>query len=96
MAIGNPLGFGIHASKGKGLIRTIQGLKFHAPVFGGNSGGGLFNEKGELIGLVRAQSQDLYSTNSYNVAVDLNLIEADLKRALGKDHSALKQIKFGN
>lgn len=96
MAIGNSLGFGIHASKGIGLVKTFEGLRFHAPVFGGNSGGGLFNEKGELIGIVRAQSHDLYSNASYNVAIDLNMIQADLKRALGEDSDALKAIKFKN
>ena len=58
VAVGNPLGFGLAASRG--LIVTIQAkqgettLVTSAPVSPGSSGGGLFDLKGQLIGFTSA------------------------------------------
>ena len=94
IAIGNSRGFGIHASMGKGFIRHNQGEKFHAPIFAGNSGGPVFNEKGEVIAVTRAQSQELYSNNAYNIGIPVKLIQRDLIHALGENNQYLRQIKF--
>lgn len=79
IAIGNPLGAGISATRGiiskTTEIVKIDGieqrlLRTDAAINGGNSGGGLFNLKGELIGIVNAKRTDNPSADSYidNVA----------------------------
>ena len=40
---------------------TLHVLQFDAPVSPGNSGGGLFNEYGKLVGIVCAKSNDYYA-----------------------------------
>ena len=66
VAIGNPLGqlggtatTGIISALDRKLTidgRTLSLLQTDAAINGGNSGGGLFNSKGELIGIVDAKS----------------------------------------
>lgn len=66
VAIGNPLGqlggtatTGIISALDRNLTidgRTLSLLQTDAAINGGNSGGGLFNSKGELIGIVDAKS----------------------------------------
>lgn len=66
VAIGNPLGqlggtatTGIISALDRRLTiegRTLNLLQTDAAINGGNSGGGLFNSKGELIGIVDAKS----------------------------------------
>lgn len=84
-AIGNPQFKGIHASKGIGASRYKSRILFYAPVFGGNSGGPLLNEDGEVFGVVRSQSPDLLSDQSYNFAIPVNLIWKDLKENVSLD-----------
>lgn len=64
LAIGNPLGYGITLSDGiiSALSRTITVenttmvlMQTTAAINSGNSGGGLFNMKGELIGITNAK-----------------------------------------
>ena len=67
VAIGNPLGqlggtatTGIISALDRRLTidgRTLSLLQTDAAINGGNSGGGLFNSKGELIGIVDAKSE---------------------------------------
>ena len=68
LAVGNPMGTlggtvtnGIISARNRDI--TVQGqtmnlLQTNAAVSPGNSGGGLFNEKGELIGIVNAKSAE--------------------------------------
>ena len=77
-AIGNPNGEGISVTDGRvsalgrsGTVRSTNVTVFltdqiliSAPINGGNSGGGLFNEKGELIGIVNAKKYTDLSGNS--------------------------------
>jgi hypothetical protein len=84
-AIGNPQFEGIHASKGIGASRYKSRILFYAPVFGGNSGGPLLNEAGEVFGVVKSQSPDLLSDQSYNFAIPINLIWNDLKENVSLD-----------
>jgi len=96
IAVGNPLGAGIAVTSGN-ISKTVDLVKVDgvthrvmrtdAPINNGNSGGGLFNNKGELIGIVNAKATDNISNNSFidsvayaipsNVAVSLgnNIIE---------------------
>lgn len=96
IAIGNPLGYGLHASMGKGsfLENSIDWIYFYAPVFSGNSGGALYNLQGDVIGLVNAQSTERYSDNAFNVATPLSSIKEDLEKNMGKDHPVLKDINW--
>ena len=84
-AIGNPQFKGIHASKGLGASQYKSRILFYAPVFGGNSGGPLLNENGEVFGVVRSQSPNLISDQSYNFAIPINLIWNDLKENISLD-----------
>lgn len=81
IAIGNPLSMGFSVSVGvisapvnlisiEGQISRV--IKVDTPINSGNSGGGLFNDKGELIGVVNAK---LMSSEIDNVAyaIPINL-----------------------
>ncbi|MBO7303814.1 MAG: trypsin-like peptidase domain-containing protein [Clostridia bacterium] len=50
--------------KGETVVVELRVMRTDAAVNGGNSGGGLFNDKGELIGIVNARSSD---TESHNI-----------------------------
>ncbi len=71
LAIGCPLDLVEHYNNlTSGIISNISSLNISidTPVNSGNSGGGLFNLKGELIGLV--YKKDTYSTGTTQVPVD--------------------------
>ena len=70
IAIGNPAGYGLSATVGavnvdsESIIMTsvdgtayisLRVIRTDAAVNGGNSGGGLFNDKGQIIGIVNAK-----------------------------------------
>jgi V8-like Glu-specific endopeptidase len=60
VVIGNPRGHGVQASSGLGLFRYGKQLLLYSPVWGGNSGSPVFNEKGEAFALVYSQSKNHY------------------------------------
>jgi len=91
MAIGNPQGYGIHASISDGLERYENLFKFYAPVFGGDFGGPIFNDNNEAVGLVRSQSKVLVVNEAYNVGVPMSIIIPILKTSLT---DILKQLNF--
>lgn len=77
IAIGNPEGEGISVTKGiisvdseyltmegadEQTIITFRVMRIDAAVNGGNSGGGLYNSNGELIGIVNAKA--IYSSDN--------------------------------
>lgn len=93
---GNSRGFGIHASKGKGLRYFNQdSFRFYAPVFGGNSGGPIFNMQGEVIGIVKQQSALLYGEDAYNVGISIKEVLRDLELNL-EDKSILEKLNIKN
>ena len=103
IAIGNPGGSGINVSigvvskpytlinvdvKSNNTSQTLRCIQFDASINGGNSGGGLFNEDGEWVGIVNAkQTKDNSGTviegTSYaipsNIAIGVawNIIKND-------------------
>lgn len=92
--IGNTRGYGLHASKGIGTrYSTRSSFRFHAPVFGGNSGGPIFNTDGEVIGIVKRQSAILYSDRAYNVGISIKEVLHDLEENL-EDPSILDQLNI--
>lgn len=82
IVIGNPLGIGISTTKGIVSVESeyIQYADFHdvivrcirtdAPINGGNSGGGLFDEKGRLLGIVNA---GISGAQNVGMAIPTNL-----------------------
>ena len=70
LAVGNPEGLGLSVTKGiisvdseyvtmlasdESTEITFRAMRMDAPVNGGNSGGGLFNSDGELLGIVNSK-----------------------------------------
>ena len=65
-AVGNPNAYGFSVTKGMVSVRTettsftgaedevvsVRVIRIDAPINGGNSGGGVYNDKGQLIGIV--------------------------------------------
>ena len=74
IAIGNPQSMGFSVTSGivssltdlvpvDGVVRRV--LRTSAAINGGNSGGGLFNAQGELIGIVTAKALSIPAQNNY-------------------------------
>ena len=83
VAIGNPEGQGISVTQGivsvesdyislniDGTTRSYRSIRIDTPLYSGNSGGGLFNADGELIGITNAGNT---SDENINYAVPLEI-----------------------
>lgn len=111
-AIGNPKGSGISVTKGVmsvvsenvsiqnvyGEDNTMRLMRFDAAVSPGNSGGGLFNGKGELVGIVNAKSV-VTNVDGVNYAIPANVIKGCTRHfvaeCLGKDETQIKKPLLG-
>lgn len=84
IAIGNPEGNGLSVTKGiistenelislniDGTSRTYRSLRIDTPLYSGNSGGGLFNSSGELIGITNAGNTE---DQNINYAIPLEIV----------------------
>lgn len=81
LAIGNPMGTlggtvtdGIISALNRDIVvgtQTMTLLQTNAAVSPGNSGGGLFNEKGELVGIVNSKSSQA-NTEGLGFAIPIN------------------------
>jgi len=78
-AVGNALGEGIVMREGNYTSDTPEEdngrwkwMRFSAPISGGNSGGPLIDEKGRVIGIVRAMRT---TENTLNIAVPATLVK---------------------
>lgn len=84
IAIGNPEGYGISVTQGiistvneyislniDGTTRQYRSLRIDTPLYEGNSGGGLFNAEGKLIGITNA---GITSDENINYAVPLEIV----------------------
>lgn len=92
IAIGNPNGDGISVTQGivsvdnefidltlGGGTRSYRSLRMDTPLYKGNSGGGLFNVNGELIGITNAGA---ISDQNINYAVPLQIVKATTENIL--------------
>ena len=89
IAIGNPKGSGISATVGyvnidseeiavqiaQNVATQLRCIRIDTAVNSGNSGGGLFNDKGELIGIVNAKNSDS-SVDNIGYAIPSNVAKA--------------------
>lgn len=106
LAVGNPMATGFDTTAG--IIRKTQTLLMvnntglerviatDVPINSGNSGGGLFNSKGELIGIVNAKVEDV-SIDNYTYAIPSNLaisIANSIEKNEGEALKASLGLKF--
>ena len=97
-AIGSPLGIKNTVSKGNLSARIMQDgydvLQFTAPISNGSSGGALFNEKGEVIGITFAY---FVEGQNLNLAIPIELVE-DLyqSRSLSFEPTSFEEIYMEN
>lgn len=83
--IGNIKGKGFQASAGNGIIRRGSRYLHQAPLFKGASGGPLFNDFGDLIGINYAESKILKGSKAKNFAIPLFFIKKDLEKTVSKE-----------
>lgn len=96
VAIGNPSGAGISATEGIISVDseyismigvddqttcTYRVIRTDTPINGGNSGGGLFNANGELVGLVNAKINSS-TIDNIGYALPSNIVEAIAKNII--------------
>lgn len=92
MAIGNTEGEGISVTKGivsvdneyialkiDGTARYYRCLRIDTSIYSGNSGGGLFNEKGELIGITNAGNTE---DQNINYAIPISIVQGTVDNIL--------------
>ncbi len=115
IAIGNPGGSGINVSigavskpytlinvdvKSNNTSQTLRCIQFDASINGGNSGGGLFNEDGEWVGIVNAK-QAKVETDSGIVVIEGTSYAIPSNIAIGvawniiKNDGVLKLCRIG-
>lgn len=96
-AIGSPLGIKNSVSKGNLSARIMQEnydiLQFTAPISSGSSGGALFNEKGELIGITFASFED---GQNLNLAIPIELVKNLYHPSLSLKPKPFKDIYWNN
>lgn len=87
ITLGSPLGFSNTLSTGviSNKSRVVDGSEFiqiTAPIDHGNSGGGLFNSKGELIGIITAKVESSANINLAIPAKDVTLFLKQERKAI--------------
>ncbi len=109
IAVGNPQGYGISASLGivsvdseyivtSGMTSSTRVIRVDTPVNSGNSGGGLYNDKGEIIGIVNAKIVD-ESVENIGYAIPAAVVKAVseniIENCLNKDTTSVKRALLG-
>lgn len=92
VAIGNPEGEGISVTQGivsveneyitlniDGTSRNYRSIRIDTALYSGNSGGGLYNSEGELIGITNAGDT---SDQNINYAVPLEIVKGTVENIL--------------
>lgn len=102
--IGNPGGFGISVTKGivsvcseeieidempaDNQMHTFRVMRIDNAIYGGNSGGGLYNAKGEIVGIVNAGSN---SGDNWSYALPVDMVVPCVKNLM--DNSVRYSVK---
>ncbi len=111
IAIGNPNGDGISVTQGivsvdnefisldiDGTSRSYRSVRIDTALYGGNSGGGLFNGKGELIGIANAGN---VTDQNINFAVPVQIVKGVTENIMlhakdgDEETNGLYKIKLG-
>lgn len=109
IAIGNPENQGISVSQGvvsvdneyitlniDGNSRYYRSIRMDTAIYGGSSGGGLFNSYGELIGLTNAGDQ---TDQNINYAIPLQIVVGVANNIInycdGLEYKTIKTINLG-
>ncbi len=103
IAIGNSENEGISVTKGivsvdneyinyaiDNNIRSYRSMRIDTAIYGGNSGGGLFNKKGELIGITNAGDG---TDQNINYAIPLNIVRPVIENIMF--NKTLKTLALG-
>ena len=103
IAIGNPHGGGISVTEGivsvdndrislniDGTTRSYRSIRIDTALYPGNSGGGLFNSDGELIGITNAGDTE---DQNINYAVPVQIVKAVAQNVL--IHNGVRKLTFG-
>ena len=80
-------------SSGKKAV-SLRVMRTDAAVNSGNSGGGLFNDKGELIGIVNAKDADM-SVDNIGYAIPSNVAKAIAENAIYYNDGTVKRCLLG-
>lgn len=108
-AIGNAENQGLSVTKGivsvdneyitlniDGTNRQYRSIRMDTAIYGGNSGGGLFNKNGELIGIANAGDT---SDQNINYAIPLDIVKNVTENIAdyfdGTNVSSIKKLDFG-
>lgn len=89
VAIGNPLGLhhtvtsGIISAKGRAIGHTMPVLQTDAAVNPGSSGGGLFDLRGQLVGITSGILSERGQNVGLNIAIPISAVRAALPRLRG-------------
>ena len=109
IAIGNPENEGISSTQGiisvdsenivlsiDGTQRSYRSIRIDTPLYSGNSGGGLFNLSGELIGITNAGDGDDQNVN-YAIPLDIvkNVVENIMYYCNNSDNTSPKKPLLG-
>lgn len=105
IAIGNPGGEGISATKGMvsveneyitlaidGTSRSYRSLRIDTAIYEGSSGGGLFDMYGRLIGLTNAGDGD---EQNVNFAIPVQIVTGVADNIIENNSSTVKKITLG-
>ncbi len=107
IAVGNPGGGGLSATVGTINVDSeniqiqfgantvkLRVMRTDAAVNSGNSGGGLFNDSGELIGIVNAKSSST-SVDNIGYAIPSNVAQAIADNAIHYSDGTIKRCMLG-
>lgn len=105
IAIGNSENEGISVTKGivsvdneyinysiDQTVRSYRSMRIDTAIYGGNSGGGLFNENGKLIGITNAGNGE---DQNINYAIPVNIVKPVVENILHYRDGSVKVLHLG-